>query len=59
MSRGAISPPPPPRACSPGGWLAFEANAKWDAWNGVKGKSKEAAMTEYIAEIERQQREYA
>lgn len=32
---------------------------QWDAWNGMKGKSKEDAMTEYIAEVERQQREYA
>jgi len=79
----------------PGGFLNFEANAKWDAWNALKGKSKDAAMTvcgaalcacvgccirsvpqaqsglssslfcrrdrlqEYIAEVERQQREYA
>jgi diazepam-binding inhibitor (GABA receptor modulator, acyl-CoA-binding protein) len=30
----------------PGGFLNFEANAKWDAWNAVKGKSKEDAMKE-------------
>jgi diazepam-binding inhibitor (GABA receptor modulating acyl-CoA-binding protein) len=29
----------------PGGFLNFEANAKWDAWNALKGKSKDAAMT--------------
>lgn len=43
----------------PGGFLNWEANAKWDAWNAMKGKSKEAAMEEYIAEVQRQQREYA
>ena len=30
----------------PGGFLNFEANAKWDAWNAIKGKSKEEAMKE-------------
>lgn len=30
----------------PGGFLNFEANAKWDAWNAIKGKSKEDAMKE-------------
>lgn len=42
----------------PGGFLNFEANAKWDAWNGMKGKSKEDAMKEYIAEVKRQQDVY-
>mmetsp|Transcript_67615 Transcript_67615/g.148292 ORF Transcript_67615/g.148292 Transcript_67615/m.148292 type:complete len:108 (+) Transcript_67615:76-399(+) len=30
------------------------ARAKWDAWNALKGKSKEDAMKEYIVEVERQ-----
>jgi hypothetical protein len=28
----------------PGGFLNFEANAKWDAWAALKGMSKEEAM---------------
>lgn len=35
----------------PGGFLNFEANAKWDAWNLLKGLSKEEAMEKYAAEI--------
>ena len=27
----------------------MEARAKWDAWNSVKGMSKEDAMRQYIA----------
>ncbi len=42
----------------PGGWLNFEANAKWDAWNKIKGMSKADAMTAYIAEIARQDTVY-
>eukprot|EP00516_Mucochytrium_quahogii_P011496 CAMPEP_0203788494 /NCGR_PEP_ID=MMETSP0100_2-20121128/2880_1 /ASSEMBLY_ACC=CAM_ASM_000210 /TAXON_ID=96639 /ORGANISM=" , Strain NY0313808BC1" /LENGTH=97 /DNA_ID=CAMNT_0050691247 /DNA_START=772 /DNA_END=1065 /DNA_ORIENTATION=+ len=34
--------------------VQVEARAKWDAWNAVKGKSKEDAMKEYIAEVEAQ-----
>ena len=30
------------------------ARAKWDAWNGLKGTSKEAAMQQYIDLIESQ-----
>jgi diazepam-binding inhibitor (GABA receptor modulating acyl-CoA-binding protein) len=26
----------------------FEAHAKWNAWNGIKGMSKEDAMQNYI-----------
>jgi diazepam-binding inhibitor (GABA receptor modulating acyl-CoA-binding protein) len=26
----------------------MEARAKWDAWNSVKGMSKEEAMKQYI-----------
>ncbi|CAE7849829.1 ACBP3, partial [Symbiodinium necroappetens] len=32
--------------------VQWETTAKWDAWEKNKGKSKEAAMTEYIAEVE-------
>ena len=28
--------------------VQFEARAKWDAWNAVKGKSKEASESEYV-----------
>jgi len=28
--------------------VQIEARAKWEAWNALKGKSKEAAMQEYI-----------
>lgn len=30
------------------GMLDFKGKAKWDAWNGVKGKSKEDARKEYV-----------
>ena len=36
----------------PGGF-DFKAIAKYDAWAEVKGKSKENAMTEYIALVDR------
>ncbi len=26
----------------------FEAHAKWDAWNGIRGMTKEEAMQNYI-----------
>ena len=29
--------------------VQMEARAKWDAWNSVKGMSKEEAMSQYIA----------
>ncbi|KAJ2161203.1 hypothetical protein GGF46_001631 [Coemansia sp. RSA 552] len=31
------------------GMFDFKAKAKWNAWNEVKGKSKEDAEKEYIA----------
>eukprot|EP00612_Vaucheria_litorea_P002879 CAMPEP_0171461186 /NCGR_PEP_ID=MMETSP0945-20130129/5739_1 /TAXON_ID=109269 /ORGANISM="Vaucheria litorea, Strain CCMP2940" /LENGTH=93 /DNA_ID=CAMNT_0011987491 /DNA_START=82 /DNA_END=363 /DNA_ORIENTATION=- len=34
--------------------VQVEARAKWDAHNSVKGKSKEEAMKEYIAEVDSQ-----
>ncbi len=39
--------------------FSFEAKAKWNAWDAVKGKSKEDSMKEYVAEIERQKVAYA
>ena len=35
----------------PGGF-DFKAIAKFDAWEEVKGKSKEQAMTEYVALVD-------
>ena len=29
--------------------VQFEARAKWDAWNALKGMSKEQAMKDYVA----------
>uniref|UniRef100_A0A672IIT9 Acyl-CoA-binding protein n=1 Tax=Salarias fasciatus TaxID=181472 RepID=A0A672IIT9_SALFA len=34
------------------GMLDFTGKAKWDAWEKLKGKSKEDAMNEYIALVE-------
>ncbi|XP_063965063.1 acyl-CoA-binding protein-like [Lytechinus pictus] len=34
------------------GFMDFKGKAKWNAWNGIKGKSKEDAETEYIALVE-------
>lgn len=28
--------------------MQFEARAKWDAWNELKGMSKEEAMQKYV-----------
>jgi len=38
--------------------VQVEARAKWDAWNSVKGMSKEAAQEAYIAEFEAQSAKY-
>lgn len=43
----------------PGGFLNFEANAKWDAHAALKGMAPAEAKEKYIAEVARQQREYA
>ena len=32
--------------------VQFEARAKWDAWNSIKGMSKEEAMKKYIELME-------
>ncbi len=42
----------------PGGFLNFEANAKWDAWNSNKGKGKDESMAAYVAEVEDQKAKY-
>ncbi|KAH8316804.1 hypothetical protein KR074_008635, partial [Drosophila pseudoananassae] len=34
------------------GLLDLKGKAKWEAWNKQKGKSSEAAQTEYIAFVE-------
>jgi len=33
------------------GALDFTGKAKWDAWNGVKGTSKDEAEAKYIAKV--------
>jgi diazepam-binding inhibitor (GABA receptor modulating acyl-CoA-binding protein) len=40
------------------GMFDFAGKAKWDAWDAIKGKSKDDAMTEYIAELARQKTVY-
>jgi diazepam-binding inhibitor (GABA receptor modulator, acyl-CoA-binding protein) len=42
----------------PGGF-DFKAIAKHDAWAELKGKSKEQAMNDYIALVEKLHKEYA
>jgi acyl-CoA-binding protein len=41
----------------PGGF-DFKAIAKYDAWAEQKGKSREAAMKEYVALVEKLQEQY-
>jgi diazepam-binding inhibitor (GABA receptor modulator, acyl-CoA-binding protein) len=41
----------------PGGF-DFKAIAKYDAWAEIKGKSKEQAMNDYIALVEKLHKEY-
>mmetsp|Transcript_67616 Transcript_67616/g.204026 ORF Transcript_67616/g.204026 Transcript_67616/m.204026 type:complete len:91 (+) Transcript_67616:85-357(+) len=38
--------------------VQFEARAKWDAWNAIKGMSKEEAMQKYIEEVEKQKEDF-
>jgi len=33
------------------GMLDFVGKAKWDAWNSVKGKSKQEAWAEYVKKL--------
>ena len=42
----------------PGGF-DFKAIAKYDAWAELKGKAKDAAMTEYIALVDKLHQQYA
>ncbi|HYG01979.1 MAG TPA: acyl-CoA-binding protein [Chryseosolibacter sp.] len=42
----------------PGGF-DFKAIAKYDAWAEIKGKSKDQAMTDYIALVDKLHQEYA
>jgi diazepam-binding inhibitor (GABA receptor modulating acyl-CoA-binding protein) len=35
------------------GMLDLKGRAKFDAWTGKKGLTKDAAMTEYIAQVDR------
>ncbi|CAB4318542.1 unnamed protein product [Prunus armeniaca] len=37
------------------GFFSPTERAKWDAWKEVEGKSKEEAMTEYIAKVKQLQ----
>ena len=41
----------------PGGF-DFKAIAKFDAWEELKGKSKEQAMQEYVSLVDRLEKEY-
>lgn len=34
------------------GMFAMKEKAKWDAWDGLKGKSKDDAMKDYIAKVD-------
>jgi len=38
--------------------VQWETKAKWEAWEKCKGKSKDTAMTEYIAEVEAQREKF-
>ena len=35
------------------GFADFEGRAKFDAWNKIKGKSKDEAKQEYISQVEK------
>nr|XP_028600045.1 acyl-CoA-binding protein [Podarcis muralis] len=40
------------------GMLDFKGKAKWDAWNSLKGMSKEDAMKAYIKKVEELKEKY-
>lgn len=40
------------------GMLDFKGKAKWNAWNGKKGKSKDDAIAAYIALVEELKAKY-
>ena len=42
----------------PGGF-DFKAIAKYDAWSELKGKSKDAAMEEYVSFVDKLHQQYA
>jgi acyl-CoA-binding protein len=42
----------------PGGF-DFKAIAKFDAWEELKGKSREVAMQEYVALVDKLEKQYA
>lgn len=42
----------------PGGF-DFKGIAKYDAWAEIKGKSKDQAMTDYVALVEKLHQQYA
>lgn len=42
----------------PGGF-DFKAIAKYDAWSELKGKSREAAITEYVELVDRLSKQYS
>mmetsp|Transcript_103286 Transcript_103286/g.274716 ORF Transcript_103286/g.274716 Transcript_103286/m.274716 type:complete len:90 (+) Transcript_103286:80-349(+) len=39
--------------------VQVESRSKWDAWNAVKGMSKEEAMENYTKEVEAQKVDFA
>lgn len=41
----------------PGGF-DFKAIAKFDAWSELKGKSRDAAMTDYVSLVDKLQQQY-
>ncbi|XP_011364383.2 acyl-CoA-binding protein isoform X2 [Pteropus medius] len=40
------------------GMLDFKGKAKWDAWNELKGTSKEGAVKAYINKVEELKKKY-
>uniref|UniRef100_A0A2K5EUW9 Acyl-CoA-binding protein n=1 Tax=Aotus nancymaae TaxID=37293 RepID=A0A2K5EUW9_AOTNA len=40
------------------GMLDFKGKAKWDAWNELKGTTKEDAMKAYISKVEELKKKY-
>uniref|UniRef100_A0A8C9QWL8 Acyl-CoA-binding protein n=1 Tax=Spermophilus dauricus TaxID=99837 RepID=A0A8C9QWL8_SPEDA len=40
------------------GMLDFKGKAKWDAWNQLKGTSKESAMKAYVDKVEELKKKY-
>jgi len=38
--------------------LDLKGKAKWDAWNGLKGKSSEDAKNEYVALVDQLKAKY-